>query len=85
MSCNDNNFYYSHSNNSSPSFNSECSIIQLPVKGLLDYDNLFTFLTAEFNLEVLVSDPCPSCHRRGGQCFNLGESYCSIAEKGIDF
>uniref|UniRef100_A0A2N9FL65 Protein kinase domain-containing protein n=1 Tax=Fagus sylvatica TaxID=28930 RepID=A0A2N9FL65_FAGSY len=81
MSCNDNNFYYSHSNNSSPSFNSECSIIQLPVKGLLDYDNLFTFLTAEFDLEVLVSDPCPSCHRRGGQCFNHGEFYCTIAEK----
>uniref|UniRef100_A0A2N9GAX9 Protein kinase domain-containing protein n=1 Tax=Fagus sylvatica TaxID=28930 RepID=A0A2N9GAX9_FAGSY len=66
MSCNGNNFYYSHSNNSSPSFNSECSIIQLPVKGLLDYDNLFTFLTAEFDLEVLLSDPCPSCHGRGG-------------------
>ena len=85
MSCNDNNLYYSHSNNSSPSFNSECSIIQLPVKGLLDYDNLFTVLTAEFDLEVLVSDPCPSCHHRGGQCFNHGEFYCTIAEKGIDF
>jgi hypothetical protein len=85
MSCNGNNFYYSHSNNSSPSFNSECSIIQLPVKGLLDYDNLFTFLTAEFDLEVHVSDPCLSCHRRGGRCFNHGEFYCTIAEKGIDY
>uniref|UniRef100_A0A2N9G0T3 Protein kinase domain-containing protein n=1 Tax=Fagus sylvatica TaxID=28930 RepID=A0A2N9G0T3_FAGSY len=81
MSCNDYNIYYSHSNNSSPSFNSECSIIQLPVKELLDYDNLFTFLTAEFDLEVHVSDSCLSCHRRGGQCFNLGEFYCSNAEK----
>ena len=38
--CNDYNIYYSHLNDSSPRFFSECSIIQLPVKGLLDYDNL---------------------------------------------
>ena len=83
--CNDYNIYYSHSNDSSPRFHSECSIIQLPVKGLPDYDNLFTFLTAEFDLEVHVSDSCLSCHRRGGQCFNLGEFYCSNTEKGIDY
>jgi hypothetical protein len=83
--CNDYNIYYSHSNDSSPRFHSECSIIQLQVKELLDYDNLFTFLTAEFDLEVHVSDSSLSCHRRGGQCFNLGEFYCSIAEKGIDY
>lgn len=32
---------------------------------LLHLDDLFLFLTAEFNLEVLVSDDSISCYDRG--------------------
>ncbi|GMY18429.1 LEAF RUST 10 DISEASE-RESISTANCE LOCUS RECEPTOR-LIKE PROTEIN KINASE-like 1.1 [Fagus crenata] len=84
IGCNDYNIYYSHSNNTSHSFPSECSIIQLPKRVPPPYDDdLFTLLTADFNLEVHVSDDCISCYRRGGQCQqHKGKFNCDIAEKG---
>ena len=68
MSCGDHNFYYSHSNESTPSIiSSQCSIIQLPVKEH-SYNNELN-LTDEFDLEVHVSAACSSCRGKGGQCF----------------
>jgi hypothetical protein len=90
ISCNDSNIYYSHSNNTSHSFPSECSIIQLPKRVPPPYDDdLFKLLTADFDLELHVSNDCISCYRRGGQCWQYkGKFYCdigiaNIAEKGI--
>jgi hypothetical protein len=79
MSCKDNHntYYYSHSNEGSPSSLSTCSIIQLPKREhsdkdtetkLPDKDELFSLLSAEFDLEVHVSHACRGCHHRGGQC-----------------
>ena len=86
MSCGDYNIYYSHSNDSFPSFVSECLIIQLPNKEHLDKDELFSLLSAEFDLEVHVSDVCSSCHARGGRCeLDDNENFnCYNAEKGIE-
>ena len=69
MSCRDNyNIYYSHSNHSSPTSLSECSIIQLPRNEHPDKDEPFPPFGAEFDLEMHVSDACSSCHARGGLC-----------------
>ena len=69
VSCLDNyNIYYSHSNHSSPTSFSECSIIQLPQREHPNNNELFSLLSDEINLEVHVSDACSSCHRRGGLC-----------------
>ena len=84
VSCDDPyNIYYSHSNHSSPTSLSECSIIQLPQNEHPDEHEPFG---AEFDLEVHVSDACSSCHARGGLCEALvGEDkrkfYC-IEKKG---
>lgn len=75
MNCGDHNFYYSHSNESTPSIiSSQCSIIQLPVKEHSDNNELN--LTAEFELEVHVSDACSSCRGRGGICCGKGKFNC---------
>lgn len=76
--CGDYNIYYSHINEAYESIPSECSTIQLPLKGLN--------ITAEFNLEVHVADVCSSCYSRGGLCEldNKGKFHCTITEKGID-
>ncbi|KAM3693496.1 hypothetical protein ACJW31_08G171700 [Castanea mollissima] len=84
-SCNDYNIYYSsHSNHTSPSFPSECSIIQFPKSGTSTDDaDLYALLTADFNLEVHVSRDCISCYYRGGECQNSGggEFHCAYAKK----
>jgi hypothetical protein len=83
ISCGDYNIYYSQSNHSSPSSFSECSIIQLPRKEHPDKDELFSIVSAEFDLELHVSDACSSCHARGGSCgYDTGKFYCSNAKKG---
>ena len=69
MSCHDDyNIYYSHSNHTPPSSLSKCSIIQLPRKEHPDKDELFSLLSAEFDLKVHVSVACSSCHGSGGSC-----------------
>jgi hypothetical protein len=68
FSCGDYNTYYSQSNHGSPTSFSECSIIQLPRKVHPDKDELFSLLSAEFDLKVHVSDACSSCHGSGGSC-----------------
>lgn len=47
--------------------------------------NCFHSLSAEFNLEVQVSDACRSCHGTG-QCHQDEKEkfYCANTEKGID-
>ncbi|KAK7841046.1 leaf rust 10 disease-resistance locus receptor-like protein kinase-like 1.1 [Quercus suber] len=53
-----------HNNNSLPTkFISQCSTVLLPVKDKDDPN-----ITAEFNLEMRVSDACYSCHGSLGQC-----------------
>ncbi|KAK7850147.1 pr5-like receptor kinase, partial [Quercus suber] len=86
-SCGDYNLYYSHSNDNSPSFPSECSIIQLPKKERTDNDTLFSLLSAEFDLEVHVSDACSRCYGGAGLCVldKNGKFQCAIAEKVRDF
>ena len=85
MSCGDYNIYYSHSNHTPPSSFSECSIIQLPRKEHPDKDELFSLLSAEFDLKVHVSHACSSCHARGASCgYDTGKFYCNNAEKGIE-
>ncbi|KAM4096771.1 hypothetical protein ACJW30_08G130000 [Castanea mollissima] len=83
-SCGDYNLYYSHLNDNPPSFSSECSIIQLPKKERSDNDTLFSLLSAEFNLEMHVSDACSRCYGGAGQCVldKNGKFQCAIAEKG---
>ncbi|GMY18424.1 LEAF RUST 10 DISEASE-RESISTANCE LOCUS RECEPTOR-LIKE PROTEIN KINASE-like 2.4 [Fagus crenata] len=68
ISCGNNNIYYSHSSHSSPTSFSECSIIQLPRKEHPDKDELFSPVSAEFDLKVHVSVACSSCHGSGGIC-----------------
>jgi hypothetical protein len=89
-SCGDYNIYYSQSNNTSPSFPSECSIIQLTKKRSPLEVDLFALLTVDFDLEVHVSDDCISCYHSNGQCLqNKGKFYCATAtataEKGMQY
>ncbi|KAL4612474.1 hypothetical protein ACB092_08G201600 [Castanea dentata] len=86
-SCDDYNIYYSHSNQTSPSFPPECSIIQLPKNGTSTDDaDLYALLTADFNLEVhvsRVSRDCISCDNRGGQCPRGGQCSGVTSLSGI--
>ena len=63
----------------------ECSFIQLPRKRHSDKDTLFSLVSAEFDLQVYVSDACSSCYGRGGLCEleQNGKFHCAIADKGI--
>uniref|UniRef100_A0A2N9JAL1 Protein kinase domain-containing protein n=1 Tax=Fagus sylvatica TaxID=28930 RepID=A0A2N9JAL1_FAGSY len=58
----------------------------LPNKEHPDKDELFSLVSAEFDLEVHVSPACSSCHARGGQCqlYDKGNFFCHTAEKGIE-
>ena len=44
-------------------------------------------LTAEYDLEVYVSDACSSCYSIGGLCEldNKRKFHCAITEKGMNF
>ncbi|KAM3740887.1 hypothetical protein ACB098_08G133500 [Castanea mollissima] len=67
MTCRDYdyNIYYSPPNETSQSFPSGCSTIQLPVNETSHKDELN--LIAEFDLELHVSDDCSSCHGKEGK------------------
>jgi hypothetical protein len=99
MSCNDGyNIYYSSSSESFPRPLSGCSIIQLP-KNLNPYpgddDHLSALLSAEFKIQVHVSEECKPdhkgklycvdeycyrCHNGGGQCKRDGKGKASCDE-----
>ncbi|KAL4611806.1 hypothetical protein ACB092_08G152100 [Castanea dentata] len=81
--CGDYSLYYSHLNDDSQSFPAQCSIIQLPRKKHSDKDTLFSLLSAEFDLEVNVSEACSSCYGGGGHCEleQNGKFQCEIAKK----
>ncbi|KAM4084393.1 hypothetical protein ACB094_08G128700 [Castanea mollissima] len=81
--CGDYSLYYSHLNDDSQSFPAQCSIIQLPRKKHSDKDTLFSLLSAEFDLEVNVSEACSSCYGGGGHCEleQNGKFQCDIAKK----
>ena len=83
-SCGVYSLYYSHLNDNSQCFPAQCSIIQLPRKKHSDKDALFSLLSAEFELEVNVSEACSSCYSGGGHCEleQNGEFQCAIAKKG---
>ncbi|KAK4607918.1 hypothetical protein RGQ29_001652 [Quercus rubra] len=82
-SCGVYSLYYSHLNDNSQCFPAQCSIIQLPRKKHSDKDALFSLLSAEFELEVNVSEACSSCYSGGGHCEleQNGEFQCAIAKK----
>ncbi|KAM3692980.1 hypothetical protein ACJW31_08G130300 [Castanea mollissima] len=84
MSCGDYNIYYTHSNEASQSFPSGCSTIQLPVQEHYSHKAELN-ITAEFDLEVRVSDACSRCYSRGGLCEldKKGEFNCTITEKAF--
>ncbi|KAK7859852.1 hypothetical protein CFP56_002216 [Quercus suber] len=85
MRCGNHKIYHTHSNKASQSFPSGCSTIQLPVQEHSHKDELI--ITAEFELEVHVSNACSSCYSRGGLCKligNKGKFHCNITEKDID-
>ncbi|XP_062152335.1 LEAF RUST 10 DISEASE-RESISTANCE LOCUS RECEPTOR-LIKE PROTEIN KINASE-like 1.1 [Alnus glutinosa] len=91
MSCmNYYDIYFSNSSDSFPTSLSGCSIIQLPKNLSLDHppspgdDDLFSFLTSEFDLGVRVSEDCYKCYQREGQCKpdDNGELSCYEREKG---
>ncbi|KAK7859783.1 leaf rust 10 disease-resistance locus receptor-like protein kinase-like 1.1 [Quercus suber] len=69
----------------SPTFASYCSVIQLPV--VVDVATHELNVTAEYNLEIHVSDACSSCYSRGGLCGldNKGKFHCAITEKVLFF
>ena len=79
MSYGNYNIYYS-----SPRLASQCSIIQLPVKVHTEKEDIN--LTAEYDLEVHVSDAYSSCYSRGGLCEldNKRKFHCAITEKGMN-
>ena len=83
ITCGDYNIYYSHSNNTTPSSLSKCSIIQLPQNERPDKDELFSLFSAEFDLKVHVSHACGSCHGSGGRCDHghEGKFECKNGEK----
>ena len=70
MTCRDYNIYFCPSNEASQSFPSGCSSIQLPVNEYSHKDELN--LTAEFDLELHVSDDCSSCHGKEGKGIDIG-------------
>ncbi|XP_075636337.1 LEAF RUST 10 DISEASE-RESISTANCE LOCUS RECEPTOR-LIKE PROTEIN KINASE-like 2.4 [Castanea sativa] len=84
MSCRDYNIYYTHSNEASQSFPSGCSTIQLPVQEHYSHKAELN-ITAEFDLEVHVSDACSRCYSRGGLCEldKKGEFNCTVTEKAF--
>ena len=77
-------FYF---NISKPSFASQCSILQLPIKG--DAVKNQYELVAKYDLEIHISDACSNCYSRRGLCElgkegNFNCSITPIIEKGID-
>ena len=88
MRCGDYKIYHTHSNKASQSFPFGCSTIQLPVQEHSHEAELN--MTAEYDLEVRVSEACSRCYSRGGLCEldNKGEFNCTVTEeafrKGID-
>jgi hypothetical protein len=93
MSCYDSNIYFTISNDSFPTSLSGCSIILLTMNPLLyqgalyySAEDLFSLLTAEFDLGVRISDECYRCYNRGGQRKpgDNGKLKCGGAHKVID-
>nr|POE64381.1 hypothetical protein CFP56_12427 [Quercus suber] len=84
MSCGDYNIYYTHSNEAAQSFPSGCSTIQLPVQENYSHKAELN-ITAEFDLEVRVSDACSRCYSRGGLCEldKKGEFNCTVTEEAF--
>ncbi|KAF3969606.1 hypothetical protein CMV_006616 [Castanea mollissima] len=72
MTCRDYDYdiYYSPPNETSQSFPSGCSTIQLPVNETSHEDELN--LIAEFDLELHVSDDCSSCDGKEGKGIDIG-------------
>ena len=70
-----------------PSFASQCSILQLPIKG--DAVKNQYELVAKYDLEIHISDACSNCYSRRGLC-ELGKEgnfncpITPITGKGID-
>ncbi|KAK9999680.1 hypothetical protein SO802_019283 [Lithocarpus litseifolius] len=63
------------------------SLAELPRKKHSDKDTLFSLVSAEFDLQVYVSDACSSCYGRGGLCEleQNGKFHCAIADKVMFF
>ncbi|XAR52435.1 Non-specific serine/threonine protein kinase [Bertholletia excelsa] len=58
-----------------------CPVIQVPVKSSIrkgNTSNLFSLLSAMFDIQLHVSEKCQDCHGKGGLCFSKDEEgfYC---------
>ncbi|XP_024989874.1 rust resistance kinase Lr10-like [Cynara cardunculus var. scolymus] len=79
--CNDYDYYYTYSNGyitANPDVPTRCSVIRLPgnspsmgpTANVTNFNDLFTLLRPDLNLELQVSEVCQECYRIGGQCSN---------------
>ncbi|XAR52434.1 Glycerophosphodiester phosphodiesterase [Bertholletia excelsa] len=72
--CSGYTIYFNSSNIDIPppiSYPSMCSVIQVPVKSSIrkgDTSNLFSLLSAKFDIQLHVSEGCLECYHRGGRC-----------------
>ncbi|XP_052198775.1 LEAF RUST 10 DISEASE-RESISTANCE LOCUS RECEPTOR-LIKE PROTEIN KINASE-like 2.1 isoform X2 [Diospyros lotus] len=64
-----------------------CSLIQLPLSSEEfepgDVGDLFELLTASYFVELQASEDCLKCHRRGGQCQEIGQKFRCTAKTGL--
>ena len=63
----------------------KCPIIQLPLNWKNKSNDLFKLLSAEFLLEVRVTEDCRECFMKGGRCKtdDKGKYYCTKGSKGM--
>ncbi|XP_058769098.1 LEAF RUST 10 DISEASE-RESISTANCE LOCUS RECEPTOR-LIKE PROTEIN KINASE-like 1.1 [Vicia villosa] len=64
-----------------------CANVRLPIKDLADSDDPFTFVTADFPIQVNITEECAYCHyKQRGQCQldSYGRFFCANAmRKGL--
>ncbi|MCI20454.1 wall associated kinase-like protein, partial [Trifolium medium] len=60
---------YNYADNASRSAFTACINVQLPVKDLADSDDPFTFVTADIQTQVNITEECAYCHfNQRGRC-----------------
>ncbi|XP_059649517.1 LEAF RUST 10 DISEASE-RESISTANCE LOCUS RECEPTOR-LIKE PROTEIN KINASE-like 1.1 [Cornus florida] len=91
--CKGYSIYYKYPENDAPApanLLHECSAIQLPISlwprlpSTTNPTDPFSILTANFGLELHISQDCLNCQLGGGQCLNINEKFrCQEKLKGM--
>jgi hypothetical protein len=71
---------YEFADNASQSDLTACTNVYLPSKDFADGDDPFTFITADIQIEVKITEECAHCHfNQRGQCQldSNGRFYCA--------